>query len=119
METAYQKDHSHTFVEVNKNSALTNMNDVKQQAKKEGVTGTNDVELSDSFNNKQTTTGQTLKNEEQRMTQEYSAKQSQHKERANKNLTGLAVKHGLKHVADLAEVGSNFINAIKGEKQSE
>ncbi len=114
LKASYQNDSSHSFIKADKSSALTNMDALKQK-------GSNEMEirnshLVDSFNNKQAETQQKISDGEQRIAQEQSVKQSQHEEKSKKNLTALAAKQGLKHITD---VGSNIINSIKGEKQSE
>lgn len=91
LKSTYDTDNSHAFIEVNKNTALKNMGNIKEQAKDYGLTDAHENGLKDAFQNKQSEAKQNLEAGEKHITQEQNKRKYQHEKISSKNLTKLAV----------------------------
>ncbi len=123
---SYNQENQHTFMEVNQNNAVNNMNSLKQQAKEDGLKEINEHGLKEAFNDQQTQTQQQISVAKQNALQEYDNKSSQYEKQAKKNLTGLALKQEAKQAINLIKdpiiaignIPSAVKKIISGEEQT-
>ena len=98
---SFNQENQHAFMEVNQNNAVNNMNNLKQQAKEDGLKEINEHGLKEAFYDQQTQTQQQLSVAKQNALEEYDNKSSQYEKQTNKNLTGLALKQEAKQAFNL------------------
>jgi conjugal transfer mating pair stabilization protein TraG len=111
---SYEAENRHAFIDVSKEKTLEEIEVLKQTAKQEHqLVGSNDMELEQRYWDKKKKVQGKISEQKQSAIAAYSKAEATHAERANKNLTGLAMKKTFDHVGDAVDAAQEALTSFR------
>ena len=101
LRASYSQDNSHKFMDVNKDTANSQMNALRDKAKEQGITGAGANHLEQAFNQAQGQAKSTISQGEQQVSQQYKDADKQHQLQTQKSLIDLADGQAIERGKDL------------------